>query len=100
MRSFARATRVANTVTLRVDTRAFGPRFGEKVSIFEIEELTCNNEYLQTVVDNFIFGISVPDYPIEPLKPCFWDSFQLIIPGLSSLTILEVLKGTVDMSIG
>ena len=94
------ALRELQTQSRFVSTLGLGPRFGEKVSIFEIEELTCNNEYLQTVVDNFIFGISVPDYPIEPLKPCFWDSFQLIIPGLSSLTILEVLKGTVDMSIG
>ena len=23
------------------------------------------------------FGFSVPDYPISPLKPRFWDNFQL-----------------------
>ena len=45
--------------TLRVRTRAFGPRFGEKLLlIFQVEY-------------NIIIGINVPDYPIINVETTF-----------------------------
>ena len=36
-----------------------------------------NNKYLSYIVDNTIFGISVPDYPVEPLKASLYDYFVI-----------------------
>ena len=53
----------------------------ESIDIF----LICKqNKYLLHVVDNIIFGISVPDYPSSTLKPRFWDnSVVSLIPWQS-----------------
>ena len=37
-----------------------------------------SNKYLSYVVDNVIFGISVPDYPIEPLKAILSHYFGIL----------------------
>ena len=37
-----------------------------------------NNKYLLHVVDNYIFGISVPNYSVEPLKAILYDYFGIL----------------------
>ena len=52
------------------------PRFWDN-SVFVYILVLNNNKYLSYVVDNIIFGISVPDYPSRTVESTFPGQFHL-----------------------
>ena len=69
------------------------PRFGTILK-FVYFLVVNNNNYLSYVVDNIIFGISVPDYPSRNVETTFWDNSEICL--LFSRKQQQILSYVVD----